>query len=272
MMDAMSSSVLIAFEGIDGAGKRTQTRRLEERAAAAGLKAASVSFPRYRQTLAAAAIEDYLSGSLGDIASVPPRFAAAMYALDRYESLEHLRLLLAGHDLVVVDRYVASNLAYQGARIPEARREDFIRWLFALEHRVLGLPLPDLTIFLDVPVDLAARRIGRRREGGEAAVSADIYEQSQVYLEQCRETYRFVARLGLYRRWVTVDGGGDGGGESGRPRAGGDLAGAGRPGQTGESAGDEGLDPDAVAARIWTAVEGLLQELQERKRSGPAGA
>lgn len=232
MMNKMSSSVLIALEGIDGAGKRTQTVRLQERAEAAGLTAAWISFPRYRQTLAAAAIEDYLAGAFGDIASVPPRFSAAMYALDRYESRGELQRLLDGHDLVIVDRYVASNLAYQGARVPEPDRDEFARWLYALEHRVLGLPVPHQTIFLDVPVDVAARRIGRRREEGESALSEDIYERSLAYLEQCRETYLFVGRLGLYQRWTTIDGAG----------------------------GEDGLDPEALTERIWHTVEALLRD------------
>lgn len=218
--------MLIALEGIDGAGKRTQASRLQERAEEAGLSAALLSFPRYQQTLAAAAIEDYLAGAYGDIASVPPRFSAAMYALDRFESRGELRRLLAAHDLVIVDRYVASNLAYQGARVDGAGREDFVRWVYTLEHRVLGLPVPDQTIYLDVPVDLAARRIGRRRAEGEAALAQDIYERSLAYLEQCRETYRFVARLGLYDGWTTIDGAG----------------------------GGDGLDPAALAARIWRAI------------------
>ncbi|HEX6988722.1 MAG TPA: dTMP kinase [Bacillota bacterium] len=219
--------MLIALEGIDGAGKATQASRLQGRARAAGLTAAFLSFPRYQQTLAAAAIEDYLAGAFGDIASVPPHFSAAMYALDRFESRGELERLMAGHDLVVVDRYVASNLAYQGARAPEPDREAFVRWVHELEHRVLGLPEPDLTVYLDVPVDLAARRIGRRRRGGAAALPRDIYERSLHYLDQCRRTYRFVAELGLYDPWVTLD-----------------VAG-----------GEDGLEPDALTDRIWHAIQ-----------------
>src|SRR5436190_2253058 len=114
--------MLLAIEGIDGAGKNTQAGLLRTRAEASGLSAAVLSFPRYGETRYAQFVADYLNGAYGDLGSVGAHFAALLYAGDRMESRDTVRALAEAHDLVVFDRYVASNLAYQAAKLEPQRR------------------------------------------------------------------------------------------------------------------------------------------------------
>jgi dTMP kinase len=175
--------VLVAIEGIDGSGKQTQTELLVERARGAGLRVASLSFPRYEQTVAAEGIAAYLRGDLGDLGSVDPQLAGLLFATDRFESLATLEALRAEHDLVVLDRYTASNIAHQASRAPQARRSDVARWLERIERDVFGLPAPDLTVLLDLDPDHAQ---AAARERGQAI---DIPEADGDYLRACRSVY-----------------------------------------------------------------------------------
>src|SRR5688500_14078278 len=106
--------MILAIEGLDAAGKNTQTQLLVRRARAAGLRVATLAFPRYGQTFFAASVADYLNGRFGDLSAVDPRFAAMLDAGDRFESRGLIERLTTEHDLLVIDRYTASNLAHQG--------------------------------------------------------------------------------------------------------------------------------------------------------------
>lgn len=180
---------LLAIEGVDGSGKNTQARLLLARAQAAGLRAASLAFPRYGKTLFAGLVADYLNGKFGPLDAVPPQLAALLYAGDRFESLAELRKLLADNDLVICDRYVASNLAYQSAKLPAPRRADFQRWVRRLEYEIYGLPAADLTLYLDVPVDTAARLMAQRRGRSYTDKTTDLHEADLEFLRATRQAY-----------------------------------------------------------------------------------
>ena len=195
--------MLIAIEGIDGAGKATQAGLLRERLMAHGRRAAVLSFPRYSQTFFARSIADYLAGRFGDLATVDPHFAALLYAGDRLESKPLIADTAAAHNDVVFDRYVASNLAHQAARVPPDARQAFLTWLATVEHEVYGLPRADLTLYLDVTTQAAA---GLRDHRGTQtnAPAADIHEASAAYLARCREVYLTLLEQDFYSRWVAI--------------------------------------------------------------------
>src|SRR5712691_10595259 len=102
--------MLIAIEGIDGAGKRTQADLLKTQAEKVGFSVAILSFPRYGETLFAKSIADYLNGTFGNLAEVLPQFAALLYAGDRFESRSIITQGSRSHNILILDRYVASNL------------------------------------------------------------------------------------------------------------------------------------------------------------------
>ena len=196
--------MLVAIEGIDGAGKHTQTQLLKQKAEAAGLSTGVLSFPRYGQTLMARSVADYLNGQFGEIDAMPPHFPALLYAGDRFESRTLVRQLLDEKDVLFIDRYVASNLAHQAAKVPPAERDAFIDWLTQVEHEVYGLPQADVTVYLDIPVAVASDLIARKKPRSYTDAAADLHEKNVAYLAACREVYTTLARRQHGSRWIAV--------------------------------------------------------------------
>ena len=219
--------MLLAIEGVDGAGKGTLARNLLARAAAAGLTAASLSFPRYEETRFAKLIAQYLNGRFGALADVPPRFAALLYAGDRFESRERLRDLLSRHRLVVLDRYVASNVAYNAAKLPEAERAGLVDWLHELEYDVFELPAAGLTCLLTTPVAIADALVARKAERSYTAQTRDLHEADRSYLAEVARVYEKLATANARSTWLRL--------------AATDEAGALRP-------------PDAIADELWAQL------------------
>jgi len=187
--------MLIAIEGIDGAGKGTQAKQLLERTRNLGYTTELLSFPRYRDTHSSRMVEAYLNGEFGILQEVPPAFAATLFALDRMESRSHLEKMQRDHDLVIVDRYVTSNLAYQSARVPMPERTMFSEWLLNLEYEVYGLPKPDYTLFLDVPALTSQKLVARKDSRAYTEEVYDLHERDTTYLSNVRKVYHWLISL-----------------------------------------------------------------------------
>ena len=206
----------MAIEGIDGSGKGTQAQMLLERARGMGFNASLLSFPRYQVTQSSLWIAEYLKGDFGELNELPPLFAGMLFALDRFESRNQIEHLLEEYDLVIMDRYVASNLAYQGARVAHDdrpifdKRTKFIDQLLKLEYEIYGLPKPDLTIFLDMSVAFSERLISERGARAYTAIDDtlryiaeqegirhgryDIHEENTEYLHAVHQMYYQLVR------------------------------------------------------------------------------
>lgn len=204
--------MIIVFEGLDASGKHTQVTLLAERLAREGVRAGTIAFPRYEETTFGGLIGLYLNGELGDLSAVSPYAAALLFAGDRLESRGRLLELAATHDVVLIDRYVASNMAYQGARVPEADREAFIAWLEALEYDLNRLPRADLTVFLEMPPSLVGRQLRGKGRRTYTAEVADLHERDVAYLARCHELFHALAARGAGGRWEVVHTVGDDGG------------------------------------------------------------
>ncbi len=163
-----------------------------------------LSFPRYGKTLMAHTIADYLNGRFGDLNATPPEFAALLYAGDRLESRGMLLENLGTHDVVVVDRYVASNAAYQAAKLGEDRREEFLLWHDSLEYEVYGLPEADITLLLDVPVGLSSRLVAMKDPRDYTRDAADLHERNTAYMDRCRQMYSLLLQRQHRSRWLRV--------------------------------------------------------------------
>ncbi|MCV7101870.1 dTMP kinase, partial [Mycobacterium palustre] len=146
--------MLIAIEGVDGAGKRTLSNGLREALQAAGKSVATLAFPRYGQSVTADIAAEALHGEHGDLASSVYAMAT-LFALDRAAAIADIEALARGHDVVILDRYVASNAAYSAARLREDADGAAVAWVRRLEYQRLGLPAPDWQVLLAVPADLA---------------------------------------------------------------------------------------------------------------------
>ena len=185
--------MLIAIEGIDGSGKGTQAKLLHERCREAGLSSALISFPRYAETRFGRAVGEFLNGRFGTLDQVSPFLAALLYAGDRFESRALLRGAIADNDVVILDRYVASNVAHQGSKLAGDDRRDVIRWIGEVEHGVYELPRPDLVILLDLPVETARTLVARKQARAYTDRKADIQEADARYLAGVRDVYRELA-------------------------------------------------------------------------------
>ena len=196
--------MLLVIEGIDGAGKGTQAGLLEQKANEAGLRVQRLSFPRYGKTRFAETTADYLNGKFGTIDQVPPQFSALLFAGDRFESRPLLTRLMEENDLVILDRYVTSNIAYHAARVDEAERDTFIEWLAGIEYETYQLPKPDLTLFLDVPVSISKDLVARKDARSYTDAKADIHEARGDYLTICRQVYQRLCERNFGCRWELI--------------------------------------------------------------------
>ena len=184
---------LIVFEGTDGSGKATQAKLLCETLADRDLSYREIDFPRYGSPFAEPA-NLYLHGALGNKPGDVNAYAASvLYAVDRFASYQEDwgRFYEAG-GIVVANRYTTSNAVHQASKLPEGERREFLDWLFDLEYGRMGLPKPDLVVYLDLPTELSEAMLRQRQQ--KTGTHADIHEQDEDYLRACRENARQIAR------------------------------------------------------------------------------
>lgn len=183
---------LIVIEGTDGSGKSTQFRRLTERLTQEGKTFQKLVFPQYSEP-SSALIRMYLGGEFGSKPTDVNAYAAsAFYAVDRYASYKQdWGKWYEEGGLVLSDRYTTSNAVHQASKETGEKQAQFLNWLYEFEYDKLGLPRPDLIIYLDVPTDFT-EKLMRHREA-ETNTKADIHEQDMTYLATCRETGRAAA-------------------------------------------------------------------------------
>ena len=191
---------LIVIEGTDGSGKSTQFRLLTSRLEAENRSFQKLVFPQYSEP-SSALIRMYLGGQFGDKPSDVNAYAAsAFYAVDRYASYKKVwGEWYEQGGLVLSDRYTTSNAVHQASKEPVEKQPDFLKWLYDFEYDKLGLPRPDLIIYLDVPTDFTEAMM-RRREA-DTNTHADIHEQDMAYLATCRRTGRAAAE---YYGWKVI--------------------------------------------------------------------
>jgi dTMP kinase len=190
----MDLSLLVNIEGIDGSGKGTQAHRLVERLRELGFRTTLLSFPRYDATRFGRAIGDFLNGRYGRLDEIHPFLVSLLFAGDRFESREVLQDALRSSDVVVLDRYVASNIAHQASKRDGAERDELTRAILDLEFRIYALPQPDVIVLLDLPPDMAQQLIANKAARSYTDRSADIQEADRDYLGRCREVYLRLAQ------------------------------------------------------------------------------
>jgi dTMP kinase len=184
----------IVIEGTDGSGKGTQTRLLEEWFDSKHIPIAMFDFPQYGQP-SAYFVEKYLNGEFGPLADIDAYKGSLFYALDRFDASLKIRELLEAGTHILSNRYVASNMGHQGAKLDDsAERARYFAWNDNLEYEVLGIPRPDLNIVLHMPslqaqlfVDQKAMRThlqGKTRDLHEADLS-HLEKAERTYLELC---------------------------------------------------------------------------------------
>lgn len=198
----MKPGKLIVIDGGDGAGKRTQTKLLVDHLQNDGHEVAALEFPQYEQNTFGQLIGQCLAGDRGDFLALDPRIASTLYAADRFESRATIEAWLEAGKVVVIDRYVSSNMLHQGGKLrDEQERTEFLAWLDHVEHMVFGMPRPDLIIYC--ALDPKKRMELLETEAQQTTIATDMAEkdlQHQQHAEQMAQ--QLVATM---NNWQTIE-------------------------------------------------------------------
>ena len=185
--------MLIVLEGLDGAGKSTQVKKLKQYLLEKCGELDYIHFPRYDAPVYGELISRFLRGDFGDNESVHPQLVALLFAEDRHGAAEEIKARLAERKTVLLDRYVYSNIAYQCSKLTDEQEvEQLRRWIFDTEYNVFKEPVPDLNIFLDVPIDFVEQNLSKQRQGDDRSYLAgaqDIHEASIAFQQKVRNMY-----------------------------------------------------------------------------------
>ena len=191
--------MFIVLEGLDGAGKSTQITKLREMFRAKGVESEYLHFPRFDAPIYGELIARFLRGDLGSVESVNPYLVALLYAGDRADAAATIRKWIDDGKVVIVDRYVYSNIGYQCAKIANGGDRNTLReWILHTEFEEFGIPKPDLSLFLDVPFAFTERKLTEVREGEDREYlqgGKDIHEASLDLQRRVREVYLESAAL-----------------------------------------------------------------------------
>ena len=186
--------MLIVLEGLDGAGKSTQVRKLKEYLTERCGELEYIHFPRYDAPVYGDLISRFLRGDFGANDAVHPQLVALLFAEDRHGAAPLIREALEEGKTVLLDRYVYSNIAYQCAKLKDmVARKRLREWIFNTEYKEFGIPRPDLNLFLDVPLSFVEEQLKAQREGSDRDYlqgGKDIHEQDIRFQERVRDMYR----------------------------------------------------------------------------------
>ncbi|HYX08491.1 MAG TPA: dTMP kinase [Bacteroidales bacterium] len=183
----------IAIEGLDGSGKSTQLNLLQQHLKERKIRYKYLHFPRTDSPVFGELVSMFLRGDLGSIDSVNPYLIALIYAGDRNDAKQMVEEWIKEGYLVIVDRYVYSNIAFQCAKLIEKNmQEKLAEWILNLEYNYYRIPKPELSIFLNVPFDFIKERLTEERKGDERSYlqgNQDIHEADLSFQEKVRQVY-----------------------------------------------------------------------------------
>ncbi len=186
--------MLIVLEGLDGAGKSTQVKKLREYLESVCKSLEYIHFPRYDAPVYGDLISRFLRGDFGSNETVHPQLVALLYAEDRHGAAPEMRKVIDAGGTVLLDRYVYSNIAYQCAKVSDPEQKENLRqWIFDTEYGDFNLPKPDLNLFLDVPISFVEKKLTSSRKGGDRdylAGGTDIHEADMQFQCRVRDVYR----------------------------------------------------------------------------------
>lgn len=179
--------IFIVLDGIDGAGKTTQTKLLLEKLKNARKKTATLDFPRYYNNFFGEMTGEYLSGKFGN--NVDPKLASVLYALDRWESKDFIEEELRNGKIFVCNRYMSANMIHQGGRIKgEKNKEKMMEWLQKMEFDILKIPKPDIVIYLDVKPETGQKLVDKKSlRAYNSGKKRDLHERDIEHLKNARK-------------------------------------------------------------------------------------
>jgi dTMP kinase len=198
---------LIVIDGTDGVGKATQAKLLVARLKKEGVRVKTLDFPQYYKNFFGHFIGAMLTGQYGDFLHTDPFIASVMYAADRFESKPTIEKWLKEGDIVILDRYVSANQLHQGGKIKDPKkRKYFLKWLDTMEHKVFGLPRPDLIVYLHLPMKSVLKLLklkDKTRKKRYAKGKKDTVESDVAYLAAAQESA--LALIREKRNWRKIE-------------------------------------------------------------------
>ena len=176
---------LIIIEGLDGSGKSTQTALLEKHLTDTGVNFKKIKLPDY-DSPSSTLVNMYLAGEFGKSADDVNAYAAgAFYAVDRFASYKlNWKQDYENGTVILADRYATSNSIYQMEKLEQCEWDAYLEWSEDFEYNKIGIPKPDLVIYLDVPVEISQRLMTDRYSGDEN--KKDVHESNVEFLKKCR--------------------------------------------------------------------------------------
>ncbi len=195
---------LIVIDGSDASGKKTQTELLVERLRKKGFKVKTLDFPQY-DSFFGRLVSSYLNGEFGNLKDLNPKIPSLMYALDKYGQKEIIEEWLREGSIVVLDRYVESNLAYQTAKLDDENGiAELRKWIMELEFEKLKIPRADVVVYLNVPLEISRNLIKNRpKKQYLNGKDKDIHERDEEYQKKVSETYLKLSKA--LPRWFLVE-------------------------------------------------------------------
>ncbi len=197
---------MIVIEGLDGSGKSTQANLLKEYLNSKGIETYTLDLPYYNDP-SSTLVKMYLGGELGDKPSDVNAYAAStFYAVDRYASFKkHWEKEYNSDKITVANRYTTSNASHQMTKLSEDEWDSYLEWLFDFEYNKIGVPEPDLVVYLEMPVEISQKLLLKRYQGDEN--KKDVHERDVEYLASCHKAAAYAAeKLG----WEIIHCGKDG--------------------------------------------------------------
>lgn len=190
---------LIVIDGTDGSGKATQVSLLINRLEKDGYKVKMVDFPEYYKNFFGTFVGHCLSEQYYNFINIHPKIASVLYAADRWQSSEGIKEWLSKGYIVIANRYVSANQIHQGGKIENTKkRNDFIKWLDQMEYKEFGIPKPDITIYLSLPINIVMKLIEERNSSKMKRAylkkHKDVHEADEKFMENSIKSALWLAK------------------------------------------------------------------------------
>lgn len=192
---------IIVFEGTDGSGKQTQSTRLVKFLKESGKKVVLQSFPNY-ESPSSALVKLYLNGDFGESVNCLNAYqTSTLFAVDRLYTMKKLLPKLSDDTILILDRYVESNMIHQASKIDDEKsRDEFLEWVYDFEFNVLQLPKPTKTIFLDMPLECSLK-LKKERNINKSGTEKDIQELDENHLRKAYNSAKYVSKK---YNWIEI--------------------------------------------------------------------
>ncbi len=193
---------IIVFEGIDGSGKGTQSKKLYSYLKELNYKVILLEFPFYSETFFGKEVGNYLNGDFGGLNDMHPKLSAMLYAGDRFEKKDTILKKLASGYIIICDRYVPSNIAHQTAKYQDKKEQKKLKkWIEELEYKVYGLPKPDIIFFMNMNPNISDNLVLKKDTRDYTDKKKDLHESDNSYLLNVYDTFK---NMSANKKWVNI--------------------------------------------------------------------